>query len=376
MATVFGIADVHLANHARHGGPVIAGLNTRARYILAAMRDAVNLADHMNGTLVVAGDLFDVESPSPQLIRAAQDVLSPVPTIVLKGNHDSHSGDAGDHALGPLAPVCTVVDEPTIITLEEGTPVNLWCVPFKAGHAKDWLPGVLRDLAALPKPGVSNLLVVHLGIKDKRTPPFLRNSADAIDAKAMRKLCAAHKIDYVFAGNWHDRRYWESGIQQIGALVPTGWDNEGLDGYGGVATFDPSLIGQRQRVYTVRGPRFVKVRGGIEACDAIIGTARWPDLLHVQAITDPHELSSVADYLARLVGEEGLIAAGEARAETAYREAAAATAAHGARNADTTDAALEAFITRMPMPANHDEPDDRARVLQRARDILVEAMSS
>lgn len=383
MPTVFGIADVHLGNHGRHGGPLVAGMNTRARHIARAIQDAVHEVATRNGVLVVAGDLFDVERPEPQIIRAAQEALAPVATIVIKGNHESHSSEPGDHALGPLAPVCTIVEEPQIIALDDASPVNVWCVPFQAGAAKTWLPKVLAELEATRTLDAPDLLVVHLGIQDKRTASFLHTADDAINVDTLHKLCARHGIDYVFAGNWHDRRHWgfpNLEVQQIGALVPTGWDNEGLTGFGGLASFDPTLTGA-QPMIEIRGPRFVKVRGGIDACDDVIKRAKWKDLVYLQAIVDPEDLAAVTDHLAT-VRAAGNLAAAEVRAETIYREAAAATAAHNARNADTIDDAIESFVTRMPLrvqfPADQTDAQKefRERLLQRARDLLVDAMSS
>lgn len=381
MPLVFGIADVHLGNHSRHGGPIVAGLNTRARHIVRAIQDAVSSVREQGGVLVVAGDLFDVESPEPQIIRAAQEALTDVPVIVLKGNHDSHSSEPGDHALGPLAPVCTVVEYPQIITLEDEHPVNVWCVPFQAGPAKAWLPRVLEDLAATRTVDATDLLVVHLGIQDRRTAKFLHTADDAINVHTLHKLCGRHSIDFVFAGNWHERRFWGFddgiGVQQIGALVPTGWDNEGLTGYGGLATFDPERVGKDQLMQEIRGPRFVKVSGGVAECDAVIKRATWPELLYLQATVDPDELGDVTDHLAAIRNADGLAAA-EVRAESAYREAAAATAAHSARNADTIDDAVEVFVRRMPLRVTLERDEEAAfrdRVLQRARDLLVEAMT-
>ena len=62
------VADVHLWNHRRCGGPVKAGINRRGAQTLNALHYAADLAAGMGAAaLFVAGDLFDAVNPPPQL---------------------------------------------------------------------------------------------------------------------------------------------------------------------------------------------------------------------------------------------------------------------------------------------------------------------
>lgn len=395
---LFCVADVHIGNHRQHGGEVVNGLNERCRAVLGVLRAAVDEVVAQDGVLVVCGDLYDIMRPEAQVHAETQEILLPAMSIVVKGNHDSDSDEPGDHALGPLVPVATVVDRPAVYVLgEDDDRLNLLCVPFQSGEAKNWLPDVLRALAQELRAHedydveAPTVLAVHLGIEDGRTAPFLRGAADSIKIERLLELCHSEGIDYVFAGNWHDRRRWEGKtgdgkhlcvVQQIGALVPTGWDNPGLEGYGGLAEFDTEKWhhGETQRMHEIPGPRFVKVFGGLEEACAVVDDAPNPEQLYIRITTDPDKLASVSDRF-EMLQNTGKIAAASVVAASAYREAAAASAASSARNADSIDQSLEGYVRKMPLPDDlhfaeqETETVFRDEVLQTARDTLVEAMT-
>ena len=117
---LFGIADIHIGNHRQCGGQLKDGLNERCRATLDVLRAAVDEVVAQDGVLVVNGDLYDVLRPEAQVHRATQEILLPAMSIVVKGNHESNSDAPGDHALGPLSPVATIVDVPTAYVLGEG----------------------------------------------------------------------------------------------------------------------------------------------------------------------------------------------------------------------------------------------------------------
>ena len=96
------VADIHLACHRQLGGITAAGLNTRAREILAVLQHTGQLVRAEQASLVIAGDLFDTPHPTPQLMAGALDALSGLDVTCLVGNHDQVSAAPGDHALGPL----------------------------------------------------------------------------------------------------------------------------------------------------------------------------------------------------------------------------------------------------------------------------------
>jgi len=251
------VADVHVWNHKRCGGPVVAGVNRRASDIIGSIREATTRSAALGAsTFVVAGDLFDAVNPPPQVMTEAISAMQAgnQRVVILAGNHDRASNVPGDHCLGPLAHLhrFEVIETPEILDAGDHT---IAAIPFLPGHAPDYLPSVVRDLGA-PE---GSVLCLHLGVYDDNTPFYLKDSDDAVPASLVLALCREHGFPAAVVGNWHERRAWkgEDGtiIQQIGALAPTGWDNPGIDPYGGVAFWN----GDRIVMGTAPGPRFLKL---------------------------------------------------------------------------------------------------------------------
>ena len=250
------VGDVHIGNHKRFGGPKLLGINRRCQHVIDALKSAVleAAASHVDA-LVILGDLFDSPNPTPQMLKQVQECCEIIPTIILSGNHDQCSDAYGDHALGPLTPVCEVVDAPDVIPLGD---VDLFMVPFESGNCREWLPKRARQLARLSN-AKHRVLCFHAGIISDHTPEFLKHSDAAISASEVDALCKELEIETVFAGHWHNRSEWtfeNRTIIQAGALVPTGWNNPGFD-YGTLFTHvtdKEKKVILRQRV---DGPRFV-----------------------------------------------------------------------------------------------------------------------
>lgn len=221
------LADAHVANHRRWGGPVVGGLNVRARECvdtLCAM--AAQAWSHADcDALVVLGDLFDSPRPSPPLVRATIDALLPPAVtpgthhlgdrrvIIVLGNHDRQTQHDLDHACAAAAlhPQVVVVAKPTLIKLYG---VDLMCVPYQAGLAFDWLTAGLAELAdgmrnqIVPPLTTRRVVATHLGIWDDQTESFLREAHDAVGVGVVKWLMDMHHISALFAGNWHKARSW------------------------------------------------------------------------------------------------------------------------------------------------------------------------
>ena len=359
------IADIHVGNHRRFGGPVVSGINTRCGLVLTSLQRAVQHAKNTVGcdVLVVLGDLFDTSRPEAQIIAEVQKALEPIPTILLLGNHEQVSTSAGDHALGPLDPVATLVERPEVI--EMGSDTELWVVPFQPGNARDWLPGVLKKLSEGGKLGALRILCLHLGISDNDTAPWLKGAFDSIAAGELGLLCEHYGIQFAFAGNWHDRRQWvtmPSVITQVGALVPTGFDNPGVDGYGGLAILDTKT--KNVVVETVAGPRFVKAkwRSGAPVFKENGQSQNW----FVQLSAPLDDLEAARAYIANAV-EKGALAGGEVVPDSVETTAAARSAATVARSAETLDEAVAGFIEAMVLP----DDVSRASLTERVRNYLA-----
>lgn len=346
MTRIAFCADCHLGNHRRFGGPVEASLNRRCREGLEVLRAAADRAVATRAfAFVVLGDLFDYQRPEPSLLAAVQHIFADLDdrlqggVILLVGNHDQTSSTTEDNALSPLFPHATVVEHPQAVNIGG---VELILIPFRPGHekAEDWLPTVLDQMP--PAGTKARVLGLHLGIADEQTAVWLRDSRDAIKASTLIKLGKEHGVSAVFAGNWHDRRIWkrsEPTVFQLGALVPTGWDNPGLQGYGTLAFWDDGKIDFEE----LTGPRFLKLKAGQnppkhahQFKTYVSITAAQDEVLETQSWLDSGKVT-------------GTVVDGEVLIDTADSKVAARSAATAARSAETLDEAVSGFVEDMPL---------------------------
>lgn len=254
MSGLYVGADLHVrGNHRILGGPFVNGRNRRCDETVAVLGAVAKFVDDRGGCLLLAGDVFDVSGPTPQVVTAVMEAVSSltgdperVGFIPMAGNHDRVSATPGDHALGPLGrlPGVVAVDQPRL--LEVGT-LAVMCVPPapKGVPFADHLEQSLLCIRA-------DVLCIHAGVEDGNTEHFLRGSDQAIDVIRLAAIAKGRGITEVYAGDWHTHRRWGvDGVRivQLGALVPTGWDNMGPK-YGQVAEAGTD------RVWTFPGPRF------------------------------------------------------------------------------------------------------------------------
>jgi hypothetical protein len=383
------VADVHLGNHKGYGGPVVAGINKRCWAVLDALRAAFDMAaSHDCEAMVVDGDLFDTSKPPPQLITEVQYLFQQyvMPKYLLLGNHDMESAAPGDHALGPLHPLATIISKPTKLVLKSKRApldnVELWAIPFQPGKAEEWLPTVLAEVQGHPSAGSSasstRVLALHLGLRDdKKTPPWLMDAHDSVPIEMVQELMRNHGIDATYAGNWHNPEEWTYHdadrsvttalrIVQIGTLCPTGFDNEGLS-FGTMAIFD-TLKDKNCETLRVPGPRFLKV-ASFEALKELVNKPKLDGLsVYVRVQVEPEQLVEAEQFIAA-VTENGFLAGGEAIPDTTDTQVALRQAAGVARAAETVDEAVAAFVAQMPLPALND-PTLRAEVLAKVKEFL------
>ncbi len=243
------VADVHIGNHRLFGGKTDAGVNARCGFTLAGLSRAYEIAtEEACGTMVIAGDLYDTEAPNPQTIWRVSSIIGDyadrMETIIIKGNHDSNSDTPGDHALGPLSPVATIIEVPTSYA-------GITFLPF-APNATSW---VAEAVAANPAP----LVISHFGISNPSTAEYLLASSVQVDT--LRSIAAEHGVKLWLSGDWHSHAVYSNSVftaVQIGALVPTGFNNPGVAEYGSVLIVDTTTMQWTRRI--VAGPRFVYAR--------------------------------------------------------------------------------------------------------------------
>lgn len=266
--TLAAVADPHIWNHKRHGGVLVRGVNRRGELCLDVLRRASVLAQQRNAELIVAGDLVDSAGPiQPQLAQQIREAL-PEESWLVVGNHDATAAD--DHSLGLYAPSERIADKVRQLV------------------AGGWLDRPLATLVPYTADiddihTAAPLVVGHFGIYDDSFPPYLRKRP-ARHVDELFSWMRDRDVRAMLMGDWHRRRVWankddfgtlpldplgrsfqigdddESVIMQIGALVPTGFDNPGLHGYGTVAFWD----GERLSWEELPGPRFCTVRSDEE----------------------------------------------------------------------------------------------------------------
>lgn len=388
LVNVAIIADVQLGNHKRFGGAVVGSINARCRMILDVLSNAADrIVEERCTHLVVAGDLFDYVRPEAPLIAEVQRIFqrlryADVNIILLRGNHDMVSTREGDTALAPLHPLAFVVDSPVRMRLSDAA--ELLAVPFQPGRVKDWLPPAVRALlspeglaggadAATPPAGSAapaRLLALHMGIKDEKTPPWLSSSQGAIDIADLFALSFECGITAVAAGDWHSRRAWlpppgapcRTRVLQVGALVPTGWDNPGIEGYGTLAFWRPGEV-KPLTWEELRGPRFVKVRTQDER-EAAFQAAKHCTLF-VSQVAGPEDVAAETEFW-RAAAELHPLGGVEVLPDEGVAKSEALQAATIARSAETTQEALNAFVKNMPLK----DGVRRDAVLTRSREYL------
>lgn len=358
MTKLAFVADVHLGNHKVHGGEAVASLNVRCRLGLDVFRRAViRAAKRRCDGFFVLGDLFDYQRPEAQLLTEVQGILgedehAEMKKWLLVGNHDQTSTARGDHALGPLAPFATIVDRPTAVVVRD---VAVGLVPFVAGHVDDWIADAVRDAARVAGDldYARQILGVHLGIADDDTPGFLSRSEDAIRVEAIRGHASTHGFSKVLAGNWHNRRLWSAEppeVFQLGALVPTGFDNPGLEGYGTLAIWEDGKLSFEE----ITGPRFIGTTPEL-AAEFVEKARALGHAPFLRVTAPPLDLAAVRAFVESL----GVVA--DVLPDATDITVAARSAATNARAANTVDDALAGFVEVMILPENVDRADVLAR---------------
>lgn len=353
------IADLHLHNHRYAGGEVVAGVNDRCRAVLAAVEAAAAKAREEGcSALIVLGDVFDTPRPLPQQLVAFHEAFGTFlgRVILLVGNHDRVSDEPGDHALGPLVPWATVVERPRL--LDFGLE-SVLCLPFDTRPVLEWLPGELTRHAG------ARVVCGHFGLYERAqlsAQPWLAEAHDAVAVEDLAPLLAECGVEQLAVGNYHGARSWSlCGVQllQVGALVPTGWDNPGQRGYGGVQVIE---LGCKPHRHELPGLRFVVVHSEAELAQQQHEARVVGNQLHVDWRCAPEEFLA-----AQLVAERGRETGTriEVHVERKHAERRALQAAVAARSTSSLGEAASAYV--MSQAFTEVEP---SRVLGHVRRFL------
>lgn len=360
------VSDIHVGNHKRHGGKVDAGMNTRCCLILAAFDEAIAVAKREKcGVLLVAGDFLDYVRMEPQIIALLQTTIKQagLDIVLVLGDHEIVTNEKGDHALGPLAPVAHVIDEPKLMRLSN---VELACVPFQPGSSEKLVAKAASDLfSSSVDSSRARALAFHAGITHSGTPKFLRDAPDSIKLDTLKRLVEKLKLDFVVAGNFHFHERWQHNnceIIQIGALVPTGYDNPGLTGYGKLAVFDPDE--RSVKLHQISGPRFVQA--SIDDDELIEKAKEYLGPVYLQITAESDRMTEAQGYRKELLDDKH-VSEVEVVPDKKTAEKSACNAATAAREQNTLEAALAAFIDKMEV----EEGLDRKQIYHKAKEYLT-----
>jgi hypothetical protein len=256
------VADVHLWNHARWGGPLVDGLNRRGRETVATLERAVRTAEREGcRAFAVAGDLFEGRRPEPALTAAVQRVFSSteMAVILVPGNHDALDATTagGNTSMAPLWKDATVVTESTWFQVGG---LAILAIPFDARQPMAaWIGSEVERMAAT-RPGGEALLLTHVGVYDvEEAAPWQLKAKDAMPVQSMLNLLEAHGFATALVGNYHNYLQRSAGkggphVVQIGTLCPASFKDP-EDKVGGVAFVAP---GQKPWVNEIPGPRFLR----------------------------------------------------------------------------------------------------------------------
>lgn len=369
------VGDVHAGNHKRLGGKEVAGINQRCEQVLKAIERSLGKT---KGRWVSLGDLFDTSNPTPQEIGRVASLLAydtfgsnqPDKHVLLLGNHEMTSEQANHHSLYPLdfLPTTTVIEKPRVLEAFSPDEPDLVLIPFQPGHAEEWFPKACVSIGK--REGA--ILCFHLGIKDETTPPYLENAHDAVSVEMVQAICAKYGYAGAIAGNWHSHKVWDDKtnpwVIQVGSLSPTGWDNEGLTGYGTVVTVT------RQGAYTVHevaGPRFVNI-GDINSnkMNEVFAAQQKGCAVYVRVLAGPEEVPAVTAAMEQRV-EQGKVSGFLVEVDKSIVKAEAKQAAEAAQSAKTLEEALSVYVEEMPLPTEV----NRAKVLAMAARYVAAAGS-
>jgi len=372
------IADIHIGNHRKFGGETSCGLNRRCRETLGVLEKAVESLEH-HDRLHIAGDLLDSARPDPRIIYATREILKKHKNIkysrILVGNHEQSSTEDFDHSLALLddhndySP-CVVSQAHTIGTAAAGASIAFY--PFAPSTAPgDMLRGHGKHHATIA--------IAHFGIEDSETAPYLRSSG-TIRFDALHDVAQECGLAAIVCGDWHAHKLWrfdDCEIVQVGALVPTGFNNPST-----IEELDPendpygSIIGYQERKPTGRritrevipGPRFVKTRSSADVVRAYEAAQEFGHTLYLQV--ESSDFDKMGPFLESKLGKSGergcyYAMVGDRKSDRKKTHGAA----KAAKSASTITGALMEYVKNLPLPPGI----DASKVYQIASQCVQEA---
>ncbi len=188
-------SDLHLGRRFGNFPEEIRGRLVEARHA-AIERLSVAARNHEAGHVLVAGDLFDTETPSEQVWRQALAAMARGEDIdwwILPGNHDSLAAEALWDGFRAQAPGNVhLIDSAEPVEIASGATLLPSPVPskFPGRDATDWMPDCPNPKGSL-RIGLAHGGVVTFGSED--------DGAETIPPDR----AASAGLDYLALGDWH-----------------------------------------------------------------------------------------------------------------------------------------------------------------------------
>lgn len=188
-------ADVHLGRRfGRFPDEARAALAAARRDTLKSLAEAA----HRTGAahVLIAGDLFDTETPSDRVLRQALNAMAAAPEIawwIIPGNHDSLAAEALWERLRRDAP-------PNVHPLDRAAPVamaeNVMLLPAPATHRYPGLDLTEWMAAAETPDGAFRIGLAHGAVQSFGSED---GSAEVIPPDRAETA----RLDYLALGDWH-----------------------------------------------------------------------------------------------------------------------------------------------------------------------------
>jgi DNA repair exonuclease SbcCD nuclease subunit len=203
-------SDLHLGKRFGRIPEELRGRLTEARHDIIFRLNEVAISEGLD-TVLVAGDIFDTETPSPATVRQALQSMGAKPTVrwyLIPGNHDSLQAEELWHRVDRESP-------DNVILLRETQPVDLGsdavllptpCPTRRPGRdLTDWMSDV-----DLPED------MIRIGLAHGPIREFGEDGGTDVIAPDRARLS---RLDYLALGDWHgqirvNERTWYSGTPE------------------------------------------------------------------------------------------------------------------------------------------------------------------
>lgn len=188
-------SDLHLGRRFGNYPEEIRGRLVEARHV-AIDSLAAAARDHGAGHVLIAGDLFDTETPSDRVWRQALAAMAAADRIdwwIIPGNHDSLAAEAlWDPVRAALPGNVHLCDAAEPVEIAPGAMLLPSPVPsrFPGRDATDWMPGCATPDGSL-RIGLAHGGIVTFGVEDdgaETIPPDRATSGG---------------LEYLALGDWH-----------------------------------------------------------------------------------------------------------------------------------------------------------------------------